>query len=69
MLTVMFVGNLGAALAGGATMGWVLGGPRVPSRADESEIVQFAQGLADSEMPPNLSLERDTRSVSSAQAP
>ena len=58
MLTVMFAGNLGAASAGGATMGWVLGGLRVPNQADKSERVQRAQGLAESEMPPNHSLER-----------
>ncbi len=63
MLTVMFAGNLGAALAGGATMGWLLGGLRVPNQADESERVQFAQGLADIEMPPNHSLERTGESA------
>ena len=66
MLTVMFAGNLGAALAGGATMGWLLGGLRVPSQTDESERVQRAQGLAESEMPPNHSLERTGDSVPKA---
>ena len=58
LLTVMFAGNLGAASAGGATMGWLLGGLTVPNQTDESERVQRAQGLAESEMPPNHSLER-----------